>query len=170
MSKKLEKEIEELKKRIEELEGKQPKPEPAELPFWMPTKDKEKYYYFSGFGVASTIFKGNYQHDQERIAMGNYAETQEICETRKAKLELLEEIKQWRGKYDPDSFKQGWKDKDSCKWELVWNVGEALWDFKEVLFVRDLLSPLGIYFSFYANTNAFLEHFGKRLDILLEEV
>ena len=169
MSEKLEKEIEELKKRIEELEGKQPKPEPAELPlpFWMPTKDEERYYYFTGFGVASTIFEGSYQYDQERIAMGNYAETKEICETRKAKLKLLEEIKQWRGKHDLESFKLDWEDEDSDKWELVWNVRETLWDFRQVSSYRALSV---VYLSNWAATALFLEHFGKRLDILLEEV
>jgi hypothetical protein len=166
MSKKLEKEIEELKKRIEELEGKQPKPEPAKLPFWMPTKDEERYCYLTSCGrVEYTDFESCYQFDEQRIAIGNYAETEEICEKRKAKLKLLEEIKQWRGKYDPNSFKLDWEDEDSDKWELVWNVREALWDLKEA---SDLRSPLGIYFSFDANIHYFLEHFGKRLNILLE--
>ena len=167
MSKKLEKEIEELKKRIEELEGKQPKPKPAKLPFWMPTKDKERYYYFTGFGVASTIFEGSYQHDQERIAMGNYAETQEICDTRKAKLKLLEEIKQWRGKHDPESFKLDWEDEDSDKNALVYDVRDLKWDFLQVSSYR---APSVVYLSNGAATVLFLEHFGKRLDILLEEV
>jgi predicted nuclease with TOPRIM domain len=165
MSKKLEKEIEELKKRIEELEGKQPKPEPAKLPFWMPTKDEEKYYYLAFHGVDSTTFESGYQYDQQKIAIGNYFKTEELAQKHVDKLKLLEEIKQWRGKHDPESFKLDWEDEDSDKWELVWNVREALWDLKEA---SDLRSPLGIYFGFDANIHYFLEHFGKRLNILLE--
>jgi hypothetical protein len=170
MSKKLEKEIEELKKRIEELEGKQPKPEPAELPlpFWMPTKDEEKYYYLASYGVESRFFASNcLQSDQERIAMGNYAETKEICETRKAKLKLLEEVKQWRGKHDPGSFKLDWEDEDSDKNALVYDVRDFKWDFLQVSSYR---APSVVYLSNWAATVLFLEHFGKRLDILLEEV
>jgi hypothetical protein len=159
MSKKLEKEIEELKKRIEELEGKQPKPEPAKLPFWMPEEGEPGSYFWGSGDIGSTLY------DQQKIAIGNYFKTEELAQKHVDKLKLLEEIKQWRGKHDPDSFKLDWEDEDSDKWELVWNVREALWDLKEA---SDLRSPLGIYFSFDANIHYFLEHFGKRLNILLE--
>ena len=166
MSKNLEKEIEELKKRIEELEGKQPKPEPAKLPFWMPTKDEEKYYYLAFHGVtSSTTFEGGYQYDQERIAIGNYFKTVELAQKHVDKLKLLEEIKQWRGKYDPDSFKLDWEDEDSCKNALVYDVRDLKWDFSQVVSYR---APLVIYLSWNAPLNDFLEHFGKRLNILLE--
>jgi hypothetical protein len=166
MSKKLEKEIEKLKKRIEELEGKQPKAEPAELPFWMPTKDEEKYYYLSFHGVESTTFESGYHYDQQKIAIGNYFKTEELGQKHVDKLKLLEEIKQWRGKYDPDSFKLDWEDEDSGKNALVYDVRDLKWDFSQVVSYNR--APLVIYLSWNAPLNDFLEHFGNRLDILLE--
>jgi len=160
MSKKLEKEIEELKKRIEELEGKQPKPEPAKLPFWMPEEGETGSYLWGSGEIGSTLY------DQQTIAIGNYFKTEELAQKHVDKLKLLEEIKQWRGKYDPDSFKLDWEDEDSCKNALVYDVRDLKWDFSQVVSYR---APLVIYLSWNAPLNDFLEHFGNRLDILLEK-
>lgn len=164
MSEKLEKQIEELKKRIEELEGKS---EPTELPFWMPTDlPNPGYYYLTSCGsVEYTDFESSYPQDQQRIAIGNYVETDEICEKRKAKLELLEEIKRWRGKHDPESFRLDWEDEEFCKNALVYDVHESRWDFLAVATYR---TPLNTYLSHNAPLDDFIKHFGNRLDILLE--
>lgn len=162
MSEKLEKQIEELKKRIEELEGKQPK----SVPFWMPTEDWERYCFLTSCGsVEYTDFENGYQKDEQRIAIGNYAQSEEILAKRKAKLELLEEIKQWRGKHDPESFKLDWEDEEFCKNALVYDVHESHWDFLAVATYR---VPLSTYLSHNAPLDDFLKHFGNRLDILLE--
>jgi hypothetical protein len=164
MSKNLEKQIEELKKRIEILEGKT-EPEPRELPFWMP-KYRTTYYYMNEEGEP---YEDLYETDEiagQRIEIGNYAETEEIIDKRKAKLKLLEEIKQWRGKHDPDSFVLDWT-KSYSKWEVVYSALESKWILKEAYHQHN---PLSINLSFICNAADFLKHFGNRLDILLEVV
>ena len=166
MSEKLEKQIEELKKRIEELEGKQPKSEPTELPFWMPIRDEESYCYLTSYGdVDYSEFESSYPGDQQRLAIGNYAQSEEILAKRKAKLELLEEIKQWRGKHDPESFRLDWKVVDAAKWEMNFDYLRQQWHCLEV---RTQFNPLAIYLSSEELGVELIKHFGGRLDILLE--
>ena len=159
MSKKLEKQIEELKKRIEELEGKT---EPAELPFWMP-KLGERYQFMNTEGDALASLYRDDEFDKGRIAIGNYTETEEISEKRKTKLKLLEEIKQWRGKHDPESFKL-----TDYRVDLVYDPDGEKWDWLDFS-DESCKHPFAISFSVVNLAEEFIKHFGKRLDILLEE-
>jgi hypothetical protein len=162
MNQNLEKQIEELKKRIEVLEGKT-EPEPCELPFWMP-KLGESYWHANEDGDILDSLCQFDAYDKRRIELGNYAETKEILDKRKAKLKLLEEIKQWRGKHDPDSFKLDWT-KQYSKWEVVYDTLANEWKLKETACEHN---PLSIHLSFVCNAADFLKYFGNRLDILLE--
>lgn len=164
MSKKLEKEIEELKKRIAELESNKTKA--AELPFWMP-KPGGKYYYtdFETDGDTGWHDYAADNVDKNHLAMGNYFETEKLAQRHVDKLMLLEEIKQWRGKHDPDSFKLDWDNSQVCKMELVYECTNSNWEFIDVY---STYTPLAIYLSEDAPTGEFLEHFGDRLDLLLE--
>jgi hypothetical protein len=162
MSKKLEQQIEELKARIAALEGNQ-KEKVSELPFWMP-KPGETYFYMDEEGNPESCTYESDEFDEQRIAIGNYAETEEILQKRKAKLKLLEEIKQWRGKYDPESFKLSTGDEGN-RIELMFDTQADEWDWIDTC---EYKRPLSIFFSTADIALECIEHFGDRLDLLLE--
>jgi hypothetical protein len=158
--------IEELKKRIEELEKlNEPATKSDELPFWMP-KLHEKYWWINHTirEIDWSLHSIDSDVDQERFAIGNYFQSKELAQKHIDKLKLLEEIKQWRGKHDPESFKLSSPLAGECRYELVYNTESNKWDDYEM---SDYKNPLAIYFSSYWKLTDCVEYFGNRLNLLL---
>lgn len=160
MSKKLEKEIEELKKRVAELEANKAKA--VELPFWMPEEGQATYYLDSIGGDWQATYSHNGTHQE--LLIGNYFKTKKLAQRHVDKLKLLEEIKQWRGKHDPESFKLG-TDGQGDRMELVFDTQASQWDW---LHTSTYKRPLSIFFSTPETAQDCIDHFGDRLDLLLE--
>lgn len=164
MSKKLLEKIEQLEKRIAELEGNKAKA--VESPFWMPKEEKQGLYYVGTWGdIEWSNYERTSSGDNELITIGNYFETEELAQRHVDKLKLLEEIKQWRGKHDPKSFKLDWNDWKVEKWELYYDHEDC--HFRAHPY-GSMQTVQAINFSSKVIVHLFIDHFGDRLNLLLE--
>lgn len=130
--------------------------------------ENERYFYISSDGtIQYTIFDSYHIPDKNRILIGNFFKTKEEAEKASEKLKLIEEIRMWRVENDPDSFKLDWQNFQQNKYNIYERRSFYFPPKLEVGGTCSARDFCQIYFSSERTAKDALEHFGDRLNLLL---
>lgn len=153
----LEKELAEMKQKLDKLN---------KLTRIAPPPNSD-YYAIDDDGTFFESVWTNDETDKLRLSIGNVFETEKEVRLALEKLKLLTEIKQWRKMHDPDGFDPDWSDYEVPKYIMKYDFVYKEWGYDVT---HNVIHINSFYLSSENNAESFLEYFGNRLDLLLEDV
>ena len=126
---------------------------------WKPEKGQE-YYCVLGDGAVANFKWQVVKPDLFRFSQGNCFKTRAKAEKHRDKLILIAELKEFAGYWKPD-----WYDNSQVKYCLYYCHEEDQWLTDNCVSTKEVGQ---IYFNTLDRAQEAIEHFGDRLNLLLE--